>query len=77
MVCHDEGSANCIISNMMPGATKKKIILTVRPSYTVSKLFSDIKTQLDVDNFDVLLATSKDSEEVNKMFHSFSFLFFS
>lgn len=64
MVCYDEGSAQCIISNMMPGATKMKITLMVRPSYTVVKLFNDIKTQLDVDNFDILLQKSKEAKEI-------------
>lgn len=64
MVCGDEGSAQCIISNLMPGATKKKITLMVRPSYTVLQLFSDIKTQLDVDDFEIVMQTSKDGEEV-------------
>lgn len=64
MVCSDEGSVQCIISNLMPGATKKKITLLVRPSYTVPQLFNDIKTQLDVDNFEIVMQTSKDGEEV-------------
>lgn len=64
MVCYEEGSAQCIISNMMPGATKKRLTLLVRPSYKVSQLFSDIKCQLDVDNFDISLQTSKEEEEV-------------
>lgn len=36
----------------------------VRPSYTVLQLFSDIKTQLDVDDFEIVMQTSKDGEEV-------------
>lgn len=64
MVCGDEGSVQCIISNLMPGATVKKITLMVRPSNTVSQLFSDIKTQLEVDNFEIVMQTSKDGEEV-------------
>lgn len=64
MVCGDEGSVQCIISNLMPGATKKKITLMVRPSNTVPQLFSDIKTQLDVDNFEIVMQTTKDGEEV-------------
>lgn len=36
----------------------------VRPSNTVPQLFGDIKTQLDVDNFEIVMQTSKDGEEV-------------
>lgn len=65
MVCYDEGSAQCIILNMMPGASTKRITLMVRPSNKVSTLFSDIKNQMQVDNFDISLQTSSsDDEEV-------------
>lgn len=67
MVSYEEGSAQCIICNKMPGATKKKITLMVRPSYTVSKLFNDIKTQLDVDNFEVVFQITKSAKQVNKI----------
>ncbi|XP_055315105.1 ubiquitin carboxyl-terminal hydrolase 47 isoform X3 [Sitodiplosis mosellana] len=63
MVCYDEGSAQCIILNMMPGAITKRIILMVRPSNKVSTLFNDIKNQMQVDNFDISLQTSSPEEE--------------
>lgn len=66
MVCYEEGSAQCVILNMMPGANTKKIILTVRPSNKVSTLFNDIKNQMQVDNFDMSLQISAEEEEVNK-----------
>lgn len=64
MVCCDEGSVQCIIFNLMPDATQKKLTLLVRPSYTVSRLFEDIKQQLDVDNFDILMQPARNSAEV-------------
>lgn len=64
MVCYEEGSAQCVILNMMPDAPMKKIILTVRPSNKVSKLFNDIKNQMQVENFDISLQTSTEEEEV-------------
>lgn len=64
MVCYEEGSAQCIILNMMPDAPMKKIILTVRPSNKVSILFNDIKNQMQVENFDISLQTSTEEEEV-------------
>lgn len=63
MVCYDEGSAQCIILNMMPGASAKKITLMVRPSEKVSALFNDIKNQMQVDNFDISLQSSASNEE--------------
>lgn len=64
MVCYDEGIAYCIIFNMMPGASTKKITLKVRPSNKVSTLFNDIKNQMQVENFDISLQTSDEEEEV-------------
>lgn len=64
MVCYEEESAQCVILNMMPNAQMKKIILMVRPSNKVSKLFYDIKNQLQVENFDISLQTSTEEEEV-------------
>lgn len=66
MVCYDEGSAQCIILNMMPGASTKRITLMVRPSNKVSTLFNDIKNQMQVENFDISLQTSIEEEEVIK-----------
>ncbi|XP_031619612.1 ubiquitin carboxyl-terminal hydrolase 47 isoform X2 [Contarinia nasturtii] len=64
MVCYEEGNAQCIhIKNMIPGASTKKITLMVRPSNRVSTLFSDIKNQMQVDNFDISLQTSASEEE--------------
>lgn len=68
MVCYEEGSAQCVILNMMPGAITRKIILTVRPSYKLSTLFNDIKNQMQVDNFDISLQPSSEEEEVNDLF---------
>lgn len=49
----------------MPDAPSKKITLLVRPSYTISRLFEDIRRQMDItEKFDILLTTSKDSDEV-------------
>lgn len=62
MVCYEEGSAQCVILNMMPGAITKKITLMVRPSQKVSTLFNDIKNQMQVDNFDISLQTSPEEE---------------
>lgn len=53
MVSFDGRAIMCTICNPLPNASKKKITLMVRASYTVSQLFSDIKTQMDVDNFEV------------------------
>lgn len=64
MVCSDEGSTQCIIVNLMPDAKIKKLTLLVRPSYTVKKLFEDIQRQFDVINFNILIQTSKNSEEI-------------
>lgn len=64
MVCSNEGSAQCIVNNLVPDATKKRATLIVRPSYTISILFEQIKNQLDVDKFDILMQTSKTSEEI-------------
>lgn len=65
MVCNEERSAQCIILNMLPDAQMKKITLTVRPSNKVSKLFSDIKNQMQVENFDISLQMSAEEEEVH------------
>lgn len=65
MVCYEEGSTQCVVLNTMPDAPMKKIILTVRPSNKVSKLFSDIKNQMQVENFDISLQTSTEEEEVS------------
>lgn len=70
MVCYEEGSTQCVILNMMPGAVNKKIILTVRPSYKVSTLFSDIKNQMQVESFDMSLQSSAEEEEVIDNKHS-------
>lgn len=65
MVCCEEGSAQCIILNMMPGANTKRITLMVRPSNKVSTLFNDIKNQMQVDNFDISMHLGdRDEEEV-------------
>lgn len=63
MVCCEEGSAQCIILNMMPGANTKRITLMVRPSNKVSTLFNDIKNQMQVDNFDISLQLGDTEEE--------------
>lgn len=68
MVCHEEGSAQCVVLNTMPGATTRRITLMVRPSYKVSQLFNDIRNQMQVDNFDVSFQTSKEEEEVSNIF---------
>lgn len=65
MVCYEEGTAQCVILNMTPGANTKKIILTVRPSNKVSTLFSDIKNQMSVENFDISLQASAEEDEVS------------
>lgn len=65
MVCYEEGSAQCVVHNTMPGATTKRITLMVRPSYKVSQLFDDIRNQMQVENFDVSLQTHKEEEEVS------------
>lgn len=65
MVCCEEGSAQCVVHNTMPGATTKRITLMVRPSYKVSQLFHDIRNQMQVENFDVSLQTHKEEEEVS------------
>lgn len=66
MVCYEEGSAQCIVLNMMPGAISKRITLMVRPSNKVSTLFNDIKNHMQVENFDISLQTSTEEEEVCK-----------
>lgn len=64
MVCYEEEDAQCImILNMIPGASTKRITLMVRPSKKVSTLFSDIKNQMQVDNFDISLQASASEEE--------------
>lgn len=63
MVCCEEGSAQCIILNMMPGANTKRIILMVRPSNKVSTLFNDIKNQMQVENFDISMQLGDREEE--------------
>lgn len=80
MVCYEEGSTQCVVLNTMPDAPMRKITLTVRPSNKVSKLFSDIKNQMQVENFDISLQTSTEEEEVNvnsndcpKIWHSLFF----
>lgn len=60
-----ERSTLCIILNLMPGATEKKITLMVRPSNTVPQLFGDIRRQLNVDNFEIVMQTTKDGDEVS------------
>lgn len=72
MVCYDEGSAQCIILNMMPGASTRRITLMVRPSNKISTLFNDIKNQMDVDNFAISLKTNEEEEEVNIQSTSYS-----
>lgn len=52
----ENNSAECIVQNKLPNAKLKKITLKVRPSYTVDKLFSDIRRQLEItDNFILIL----------------------
>lgn len=56
MVTKDENSAICIVLNKLPNAKLNKISLLVRPSYTVAKLFEDIRLQLEInDNFELIL----------------------
>lgn len=64
MVSFDDRAVPCTICNPTPNATKKKCILIIRSSYTVSKLFNDIKTQMDVDNFEVQLETPRSAGQI-------------
>lgn len=76
MVCYEEGSAQCVVHNTMPGATTKRIILMVRPSYKVSQLFHDIRNQMQVENFDVSLQTQKEEEEVSDVMYFYYLLLY-
>lgn len=64
MVCHDEGSTQCIVLNMMHSGPKR-ITLMIRPSNKVSQLIDDIKNQMQVDNFDISVQLAKHQEEVD------------
>ncbi|KAJ6641819.1 Ubiquitin carboxyl-terminal hydrolase 47 [Pseudolycoriella hygida] len=55
MVLLDEDYTICTIRNTIENSEIKKLSLTVRPSYTVSKLYSDVRTQLDINDFTLVL----------------------
>lgn len=55
MVLLDEDYTICTIRNTIENSEIKKLSLTVRPSYTVEKLYSDVRTQLDISEFTLVL----------------------
>lgn len=57
-------STNCIVLNYLPNAETKKISFTVRPTYSVSKLYGDIRLQLAVNDFELTLVSVDDSRPV-------------
>lgn len=62
----EEGSMQCIIRNQLPGAARNRITLMIRPSYTVQKLYADIRRQLDiVEGFKIVLEVRKKGSEKN------------
>lgn len=54
MVCAEEKSKRCLILDHSPNPEQKKISITIRPSYTVEKLFSDVELQSSFKKFQLL-----------------------
>ena len=66
MGCVEEGSTVCYVHNKMSCAEVKKIILLVRPSDTIAKLFDDVSRLINFEDFELVLQTSKDADPVNQ-----------
>lgn len=50
-----ENSTQCAVYDKTPDSDQKKINIVVRPTYTVSKVISDISTQFNYKSFDLVL----------------------
>lgn len=66
MVLLDEEYTICTIRNTIENSEIKKLSLTVRPSYTVSKLYSDVRIQLDIDDFSLVLENLSSANHVSQ-----------
>lgn len=66
MVLLDEDYTICTIRNTIENSEIKKLSLTVRPSYTVSKLYSDVRTQLDISEFSLVLENLPSANHVSE-----------
>lgn len=65
MVVFDEDySTQCVVYDKTPGTEQKKIIIVVRPGYSVGKVINDITTQFNYKSFDVVFQPVKATDEL-------------